>query len=141
MSRSVRLDFCCNNPDNGLFDHRIAGVQLPDLDLELAARDLRGPSFALLDDGRMRISRRQFRYTWSREWIGNWCWNAYYFDPAEAVELLSYLHGLGKFSPECGADRLFDMWTRERPFGPAERETLERRLLMGMWAEEKARAR
>lgn len=141
MSRSVRLDFCCNDPDNGLFDHRIAGVQLPDLDLELVAHDARGPRFALLGDVRMRISRRVFRYTWSRDWIGNWCWNAYYFDPAEAVELLAYLHGLGKFGPECGEERLFAMWKRERALDQADREFLERRLLKGMLAEEKARSR
>jgi hypothetical protein len=33
----VRLDFACNDPDNGLFDGQCAGIQLPDLDLELSS--------------------------------------------------------------------------------------------------------
>lgn len=141
MSRSVRLDFCCNDPDNGLFSHRLAGVQLPDLDLELSALDMIGPVFRLLDDERMRISRRTFRFTWSKEWIGNWCWNAYYFDARVAVELLDYLRGLGKFDADSGEERLFAIWRSKTAFDAVDRDFIERRLIKGMMAEERSRSR
>lgn len=141
MTRLVRLDFCCNDPDNGQFAGRIAGVQLPDMDLELAADDMVGPVFRLLPADRMRVGRRVFRWEWSKEWFGNWCWNAYYVEPAVAVELLASLHGSGRFHVECGEERLFAHWKDRRPFDAADREFLERRLIKGMIAEERSRSR
>ena len=141
MSQAVRLEFCCNDPDNGLFDNRIAGIQLPDTDLQLTARDMRGPAFAVLDDARLRISGRIFRYTWSKEWFGNWCWNAYYFEPAVAVELLAFLHGRDKFAADAGEERLFSMWKRQERLDVADRDYIERRLIKGMRAEARARSR
>lgn len=136
MTRVVRLDFCCNDPDNGLFDGRVAGVQLPDLDLELMASDLRGPTLRILGNGLLRIGRRTFKSVASKEWFGNWCWNAYFFAPPVAVELLCYLHSLGKFSADQGEERLFALWRRTEPFGIGDRDFIERRLVKGMLAEQ-----
>jgi hypothetical protein len=65
----VRLDFACNDPDNGLFDGQCAGIQLPDLDLELSSNNMRGSSFRVFV-GSIKISRRVFRLSAAKTGTG-----------------------------------------------------------------------
>lgn len=134
----VRLDFACNDPDNGLFDGRCAGIQLPDLDLELSANDMRGPSFRVFD-GSIKISRRIFAFERSKEWYGNWCWNAYWFGLEIAVNLLAYIHSTGAFSADQGEERLYHIWRWKALFDQQDREFLSYRLQKGMLAEQAER--
>lgn len=116
----IRVDIACNSPDNGLFEGRCAGIQLPALNLELAAIDIRGPVFHA-DNRKVKLSRRVFPIVRSKEWCGNWCWNAYWLNLPVLINLLAYAHFLGLFSPEQGEDWLFDRWHDRKPFEVIDR--------------------
>lgn len=134
----VRLDFACNDPDNGLFDGQCAGIQLPDLDLELSSNNMRGSSFRVFV-GSIKISRRVFPFERSKDWYGNWCWNAYWFELEVAVDLLTYVHSTGAFSADQGEERLFHIWNMRLGFDRCDREFLSHRLQKGMLAEQAER--
>lgn len=134
----VRLDVCCNDPDNGNFDGRAAGIQLQDMTMELMAHDLRGPVFRVHAD-HIQISRRRFAYERSKDWYGNWVWNAYWLDVDVAVELLAYVHSLGVFGCDQAEERLFAMWKRKRPFDDADRDLLGRLMVKADLAEHRER--
>lgn len=134
----VRLDVCCNDPDNGSFAGRVAGIQCQDLLMELGANDMRGPVFREGPD-HIRISRRRFACDRSKEWFGNWCWNAYWLDVDIAVELLVYVHGLGAFNCDQGEERLFHRWHSDRPFADGDRDLLGRLLVKASLAERRER--
>lgn len=124
----VRVDVCCNDPDNGLFAHRAAAIQLADQLLELAASDFRGPTFREIGD-HIKLSRRRFPVLASKEWYGNWCWNAYWMDVAEAVDLLTYAHAIGAFDVEQGEERLFSLWRQREALTEDDREFLARQMV------------
>ena len=130
----VRMDVCCNDPDNGLFDHRAAMIHLPDQLLELGASDFRGPAFREHPD-HIQISRRKFACGRSKEWFGNWCWNAYWLDIDEAVEMLVYVHKTGAFNCDQGEERLFNRWRWEEPFTDSDREFLARQWIKAQLGE------
>lgn len=108
---SVRVDICCNDPDNGLFDGRAAAIQLADL--ELAASDFRGPSMRLRDN-RIVIAGKHWPFERSKDWFGNWCWNAYWMPLVRAVELLIWAHGRGFWDVEQAEARIYNMWRLDR---------------------------
>lgn len=130
----VRIDVCCNDPDNGLFDARAAAIELQDGLAEITSLDFRGPVFRVHAD-HIQISRRRFRYSYAKEWFGNWCWNAYWLDVDDAVELLAYAHSLGAFHLEMGEERLFARWRDERSLDDADRDLLGRLLVKAELAE------
>lgn len=111
---TIRVDFACNDPDNGDFAGRAAGITVGSA-LELAAHDMAGPRFSV-EPGRLRISRRRFRFMHSKDWHGNWCWNAYWLDIPNAVYLLNYVHSHCRFSVDMGVEPLFDLWKSEQPW-------------------------
>lgn len=121
----VRVDICCNDPGNGLFDHRAAMIQLPDQLLELSANDFRGPVFREHPD-HIQISRRRFRSSRSKEWFGNWCCNAYWLDIDDAVEMLAYVHSTGAFAVDQGEERLFSRWRWAETLTAGDQEMLAR---------------
>lgn len=124
----VRVDVCCNDPDNGLFDHRAAMIQLPDQLLDLSASDFRGPTFREYSDS-IKLSRRRFPVLASKEWFGNWCWNAYWLDVVDAVDLLTYAHAIGAFDVEQGEERLFARWRWQEVLTEGDREFLARQMV------------
>lgn len=130
---AVRIDVCCNDADNGLFDGRALAIQLADA-LELTAADWRGPVFRELPDA-IKISRRRFPILASKDWFGNWCWNAYWLDAPVAADFLAYVHGLYAFTPEMGEERLFDRWYRPAPFTDHDREFFVRQAVKAQLAQ------
>jgi hypothetical protein len=124
----VRIDVCCNDPDNGLFDHRAAAIQLQGDLLELAASDFRGPTFREFPD-HIKLSRRRFPTLATKVWLGNWCWNGYWMDAVDAVELLSYAHAIGAFDVEQGEERLFARWRWQEVLTESDREFLARQMV------------
>lgn len=130
----IRLDFCCNDPDNGLFDARAAAITGPDMLFQLSANDMRGPVFRELEEV-VAISRRRFPYERCKYGFGNWCWNAYWFDSPVAVDLLAYVRTMKRFGLDEAESRFYERWKAPRSFDARDREFLERQLVKAMLAE------
>jgi hypothetical protein len=110
--RNVRLDICCNDPANGIFDGRAAAIQLADL--ELAASDMRGPKMRD-EGGEIIIAGKHFAYDRCKEWFGNWCWNAYWMPLERAVDFLLWARRRGFWDVEQGEERIFNLWKHPDP--------------------------
>ena len=121
MSRpTIRIDIACNDPDNGLFQHRVTEIQVAGQMLELVAKQWgllspnRCPRFEE-KSGAIVLSGKRWPIVRSREWFGNWCWNAYWFEVETARDFLQWLHRRRLFNVECGDSGLFDMWKADAP--------------------------
>jgi len=134
--RLVRIDVCCNDPDDGSFAERAAGIDLQDSLMELRATDWRGPVFRE-HPGQIQLDRRRFACSRSKDWYGNWCWNAYWLDIDEAVELLAYAHTLRRFDCEMGDERLFNRWDQDRPFDDGDRDLFARLMVKAALSEKR----
>jgi hypothetical protein len=90
--RPVAVDFACNDPDNGSFAGKAGVASVFGNDLEL---DPFGGVAFTEGTGWIRIHRRKFRCRGSRHWVGNWCWNRYFFARSEYRRLIRTLaeHG------------------------------------------------
>lgn len=109
------VDIACNDPDNGLFDHRASAIQLDDQILELAAHDMRGPRMRVSGDA-IFISNRKFPIVDHKSWVGNWCWDRFWLPLDDAVALFAWLHRRGMFAVEQGDTRLFNAWKSDASF-------------------------
>lgn len=133
----IRIDICCNDPDNGLFDHVARQIDLPDNLMELEARYYdRPPRFVDLG-GAFRLAGKRWPYVQSKEWVGNWCWNAYWLEEPVARAFLIWLHGRKLFDCTCGEQRLFNVWKLDEPLD-LDPNGLGRLLLKAMLAEARA---
>ena len=130
----VRLDICCNDGDNGLFAGIASAIHGPDMLFELGASDFIGPRFHE-EEARIKLSRRRFPFERMKYGFGNWCWNAYWFEPAIAVDLLAYAHKLGRFSIDQGESRIYAMWRHKDRLDNHDREFLEHQLIKAMLSE------
>ena len=98
--RLTRIDFACNNPDNGYFEGRVRMIEVADW-LELEG-DIygRGYAFAVDDKAKtIRLHRKTFRFV---KWLGGgtslgmgWA-----FELREAKRLLRHVKASGKWT--CG---------------------------------------
>lgn len=107
-----RLDVCCNDPDNGIFAHQAEALQVDTWDgeiIEFECRSLRAPRFTE-KSGVIRICRRNWPILASKEWHGNWCWNAYWLAPSTLLDLLAALKTARLFHCGCGPTQLYDNW-------------------------------
>lgn len=116
----IRIDFACNDPNNGAFAGRVAQIHLPDQLLELTANAWNILSFngcpRLREDGNwIVLSGKRWPTVRVKEWYGNWCWNAYWMHDQVARQFLVWLHGRRLFHCECGETRLFNLWKRDEP--------------------------
>ena len=109
MKRMVRIDFCCNNPDNGQFWGKVCSISYDDLDLEADNHY----SFRI-KDGCVRLHRRKYAFNGSREWTGNWSWNSYWLYRDDAKRLLNDLRSSGRWLCSGGPVRLCD-WFERKP--------------------------
>lgn len=109
----IRVDFACNDPDNGNFAGRVTSVDWrgdKDTGLDLVFCSP-GAGLKFTDDGtRVRVLRRWYPYEKSQSWVGNWCWDAFWFEPPIAKAMLRHFRESGKFSCEGGPTVLFDWW-------------------------------
>jgi hypothetical protein len=146
----IRVDIACNNPDNGLFWGRVAQIALPDQLLELTAKQWRittprgCPTMSEITNaaGRLvaiKLAGKHWPVTRSREWYGNWCWNAYWMTDQTARQFFVWLHGRRLFNCETGETRLFNCWKApdQLPLEPEKRDPagLGRLLVKAMLAE------
>lgn len=103
---SDTIHFACNDPDDGLFAGRAAMASYGDIELE--APNWVGRRFTELP-GAIRIHRRSFAIEGGKDWVGNWCWNAYRLNRREMKRLLFTLRANG-WRCTCGPSRFFDWW-------------------------------
>lgn len=120
----IRIDVACNDPDNGRFAGRAEMIQVGLPFLELTARREPAPRFVEIP-GRFRLSGRTWPVANSREWFGNWCWNAYWLELPHAVDFLIWLHGRELFHCDQAEARLFSLWHGRKPL---PRPFIERQL-------------
>jgi hypothetical protein len=109
----LRLDVCCNDPDNGLFVGRADGLQLTTWDDALIELETRywecGPRFTE-KSGTIRIARRTWPILAAKEWYGNWCWNAYWLAPTTLLDLLSTVKKARQFHCTNAPTQLYENW-------------------------------
>lgn len=99
-ARFIAIDFCCNDPDNGEFAGRVAAADYSGVDL---VYDYYGPGLKFTVSGRtIRIHRRVFPFSKRIFWIGNWCWDRFWFHRADGVRLLRTMRDSGKWQIEGG---------------------------------------
>ena len=111
MGRRIRIDFACNDPDNGAFIGRAVRASWgpSDCQCELAADDwFRGFAFTVLDDHSIRLHRRKFPFVRRHVWVGNWCWDSFLFERSVGVKLIQTMRSSGLWHCEGGPTRLFD---------------------------------
>jgi hypothetical protein len=119
--RSVRIDLCCNDPENGLPTNRVSALCVAtsndrDMLLELVARshDLvaarpTGVHLRVTPEAFFLV-RKGWRYHRSKAGYGNWCWDAYWTADSEARELLVWLRRSELFELEGGVTELYEAW-------------------------------
>lgn len=111
--KPVRIDFACNDPDNGNFTGQVEAVQLMDGMLELESW---GRPRRLVDlGGKIRFSGKTWPITGSKYGVGNWSWDGYLMKPPVAVDFLVWLHGRRLFDCTAGWDVLYDLWQGDAP--------------------------
>lgn len=129
MTRPLRIDFQCNDPDNGIFNHDCRAIQIGDGEplLELENWADRPPTFRV-GSGLVRLSGKPWPIVGSQEWIGNWCWNAYWMPVDQVMRFLEWLNGRGLYSVSQGESRLFELWQAQRPWVDTDRAFVRRLL-------------
>ena len=112
--RLSRIDFACNDPDNGDWAGRVHAIDYGgNLSLEERGMGVFGRGLKLtVEQGRLRIHRRWFVFQKSKSWYGNWCWDAFWFHPREAKRLLRHLKASGHWHVDGGLVKLGDWFER-----------------------------
>jgi len=112
MKARVAIDIACNNPDNGLFDHRACMMTIGG-DIEIESDNwINGYRFTDLGNA-IRLHRRIFKVVASKDWIGNWCWNRYWLERREAKRFVLMLRDSGHWRCTHGPSRWYDWFNRE----------------------------
>lgn len=121
-ARLLAIDFACNDPDNGEFGHRVTlacfeGGAGRRYGFELSINTANnGARFSIVDRGGktfVRLHRRLYEFASRKYWLGNWCWDRFWFPRAEGVRLLRDMARSGRWSPDCGPTRLWAWWERQ----------------------------
>src|SRR5579863_1112972 len=109
----IRVDFACNDPDNGDFAGRVSAVTWRGTGhegIELAYDYFGAGLKFTVERNRLRILRRWYPFERTKAWYGNWCWDAYWFKPAVAKSMLRHFRASGKFQCDGGRALLCDWW-------------------------------
>lgn len=117
----ARIEMSCNNPDNGNFSGFVAAIQVGTLELMsnswwLPSRP--GPRLKV-EANRFRLAGKWWPYVESKEYFGNWCWDAFWVEPNICVDFLVWLHGRRLMQIEAGEQRVFNLWHRDAPLDDA----------------------
>ena len=122
--KSLRIDFACNDPDSGNFRGRVPQISIPAVDAELTAGrwDLisdRGLPLLRKLPGEIILSGKKWPVTGRRCFVGNWCWDAWFFRPPIAWAFLAWLHRRKLYKCEGGEVWFCELWDRQEPW-PAQ---------------------
>jgi hypothetical protein len=122
----IYLDVCCNDPDNGLFNHMAPALHVGDCEFEaLNWHEGKQPRFVETPSG-IRLAGKNWKVESSKDWYGNWCWNRYLLWRKGTtprwymLEFLTWLKGRKLYSLNCGPSTLFRWWQDELSLTPAE---------------------
>ena len=121
----IIIGFCCNDSDNGLFEEQCHAISFPAGFLELETH-WRGRRFRVEGDA-IVLSGKRWPVIGSKEWYGNWCWDAYYMRPDIAAAFLLWLRRRKLFQVDSGWSQIFDWYKGNGPELPIE--ILEARLI------------
>lgn len=113
---NIAIDIACNDPDNGLFDGRIAGIELAHRCLSLQPRVWKREPRMRVTDTHLVVSNKKFPIIDWQEWLGNWCWNRYWVTLDTAADFFTWLHAKNTFSVDMGDTELFHLWKADGPF-------------------------
>ena len=119
----IDLHVCCNNPGNGLFAYQAPSLSI--LDLELEAQNWRWPPRFVELNGAIRLSGKTWPIVWSKEYVGNWAWNAYRIGDTSKtpgwsmVDFLIWLRRRDLYHANTGPSELFDWFNGDRYASPA----------------------
>jgi len=121
-----RIDLCCNDPDNGNFAGYVSAIHVGDLELMSHRWWMSRPGPRLrVEADHFILSGKRWPYLRAKEWYGNWCWDAYWVEPAVCADFLIWLHGRDLFDVETAETRVFNLWKRRDPL-TGSRDFLER---------------
>lgn len=112
----IPVEMCCNDPKNGLFTNRVAGIDVgSNMTFEAKGREpaLRHISRAGKTE-RIAIAGKQFPILGWKEWTGNWCWNRYWLCGNSVLVLLNWPRLRKTFDLTEGEDRLRNWWESGR---------------------------
>ena len=131
----ITLEVACNNPDNGVFDHKAPFINVAGM--EFGARRLPEPTFFELEGrrtgwGRIRLAGKCWDCYGSREWFGNWCWNAYILYPSDQsktsgwymVDFLKWLRGRELYSCDLALSDFAEWFDGKRELSDADLHNL-----------------
>ena len=144
----VRIDFACNDPDSGTFIGRVSQIQLAGDVLELEAvrwnlLSFRGCPTIRFGQRAVTLSGKTWPTVRRTGWYGNWCWDAVWMLPADALDFLAWLHRGRRWRASMGDDVIFDAWNMSEALDwdarPCGEETL-REILLAAVAAEQARS-
>ena len=109
--KKIAIDICCNDPENGNFAYRAAGITVGngEIAIELMARDMIGPRMRVNPEA-IIVSNKRWPIVASKDWLGNWCWNRYWMRHEDAVAFLLWVHEGGKFQCDMAWGDIFDAW-------------------------------
>ena len=120
------LHVACNDPDNGLFSGRASMLQIGNAELEL--RSWHEPKFFEFDDT-IRLAGKKWPIEDRKDWLGNWCWNAYRIGDGTRtigwwmVDFATWLRGRNLFRCTHGPSDFYDWFNGEREMTPAQVHT------------------
>lgn len=103
------FDFACNDPDNGLFASRVFRASYGDAEFE--GDFMAGYRFRVEGD-EIKLHRRKFKFLRRKYWVGNWCWDRFWFRRDEARRLLKTMRESGLWHCDTGPARFFDWFNR-----------------------------
>lgn len=114
--RRIWISLACNHPENGCFSGWVEAISFPSefLELETYFRPRR-----LRDEGdHIVLSGKRWPVLGSKGYYGNWCWDAYFFEPRVAVAFLQWLRQRQLFCAGMGWSEVFEWFKGERELDP-----------------------
>ena len=117
------LHVACNDPDSGVFDHRAHAINIGSIELE--AMSWTPPRFVDLGD-RIRLAGKHWPIVGGKEWVGNWCWNAYTLSDGKTkterwwlTDFVTWLRDRQLYQLTTAPESFFDWWEGDRVGTPA----------------------
>lgn len=114
----ITVSFACNHPDNGFDLGKFDACEIEDLRFVCT---LMGGGTTLKNLGSsVRVGRLVLPHRGYKYGHGNWCWDAYVFEPMSALAIVNYLGKSEHWHCEKGAAAAYEKFNAERKLTLAE---------------------
>ena len=114
--------FCCNDHRNGMATGKVDTIKFgigrgnfefgtdwcDDQELTIQGPEI---TFRWIDANHFKLSRWKHRCLGSRQWVGNWCWDACFVATHTVREVATMLRNR-RWSPEEGSEILWNWWDK-----------------------------